>query len=231
MVSSKTKVVCLVLAILLILFATVACLCNTSAKGAVLKQGSKGEIVKKVQTKLKNWGYYNGSVDGIYGKQTKSAVQYFQRKNGLTADGIVGKKTASAMGISLSTSNSTSGNTSSLSNSDLYLLSCCIYGEARGESYSGKVAVAAVILNRVEHKSFPNSIAGVIYQPGAFTCVDDGQINLGTNDECTRAAQDALNGWDPSGGAIYYYNPKTATNKWIRSRPVIVTIGKHVFCS
>ncbi|MBR2974289.1 MAG: spore cortex-lytic enzyme [Clostridia bacterium] len=215
---------------MLVVMATIVCMGSTTAKGAVLKQGSKGEIVKKVQTKLKNWGYYKGSVDGIYGKQTKSAVQYFQRRNGLTADGIVGKKTAAAMGISLSSS-STSTNTGGLSNSDLYLLSCCIYGEARGESYSGKVAVAAVILNRVEHKSFPNSIAGVIYQPGAFTCVDDGQINLGTNDECTRAAQDALNGWDPSGGAIYYYNPKTATNKWIRSRPVIVTIGKHVFCS
>lgn len=231
MVSNKTRAICLVLAITLLLFAMVVCLCSTSAKGAVLKQGSKGEIVKKVQTKLKNWGYYKGAVDGIYGNQTKNAVQYFQRKNGLAADGIVGKKTAAAMGISLTSSGSTSTTTGGLSNSDLYLLSCCIYGEARGETYSGKVAVAAVILNRVKHKSFPNSISGVIYQPGAFTCVDDGQINLGTNDECTRAAQDALNGWDPSGGAIYYYNPKTATNKWIRSRPVIVTIGKHVFCS
>lgn len=231
MVSNKTRAICLVLAITLLLFAMVVCLCSTSAKGAVLKQGSKGEIVKKVQTKLKNWGYYKGAVDGIYGNQTKKAVQYFQRKNGLAADGIVGKKTAAAMGISLTSSGSTSTTTGGLSNSDLYLLSCCIYGEARGETYSGKVAVAAVILNRVKHKSFPNSISGVIYQPGAFTCVDDGQINLGTNDECTRAAQDALNGWDPSGGAIYYYNPKTATNKWIRSRPVIVTIGKHVFCS
>jgi len=230
LVSTRSRAICLTLALMLVVMATIVCMGSTTAKGAVLKQGSKGEIVKKVQTKLKNWGYYKGSVDGIYGKQTKSAVQYFQRRNGLTADGIVGKKTAAAMGISLSSS-STSTNTGGLSNSDLYLLSCCIYGEARGESYSGKVAVAAVILNRVEHKSFPNSIAGVIYQPGAFTCVDDGQINLGTNDECTRAAQDALNGWDPSGGAIYYYNPKTATNKWIRSRPVIVTIGKHVFCS
>ena len=231
MVSSKTRAICLVLATTMLIFVTVACLCSTSAKAAVLKQGSKGEVVKRVQTKLKNWGYYQGAIDGVYGKQTKSAVQYFQRRNGLVADGIVGKKTAAAMGISLSSSSSSSTSTGSLSNSDLYLLSCCIYGEARGETYSGKVAVAAVILNRVKHKSFPNSIAGVIYQPGAFTCVDDGQINLGTNDECTRAAQDALNGWDPSGGAIYYYNPKTATNKWIRSRPVIVTIGKHVFCS
>ena len=230
LVSSKSRIICLVLALMLVLFVIIACVCSTSAKGAVLKQGSQGEIVKKVQTKLKNWGYYTGAIDGIYGKQTKSAVQYFQRKNGLVVDGVVGDKTASAMGISLSSSNN-SANAGSISNSDLYLLACCIYGEARGESYSGKVAVAAVILNRVEHKSFPNSISGVIYQPGAFTCVDDGQINLGTNDECTRAAQDALNGWDPSGGAIYYYNPKTATNKWIRSRPVIVAIGKHVFCS
>ena len=199
-------------------------------QAAVLKQGSTGSLVKTVQQKLKNWGYYTGSVDGIYGSKTVAAVKYFQRTNGLTADGIVGSKTAAALGITLSGSTSTSS-TSSTSNSNLYLLSCCVYGEARGESYTGKVAIAAVVLNRVKSSSFPNTISGVIYQTGAFTCVSDGQINMGTNDECTRAAQDALNGWDPTYGSIYYYNPKTATNAWIRSRPVVVTIGNHIFCT
>ena len=199
-------------------------------QAAVLKQGSTGSLVKTVQQKLKNWGYYTGTGDGIYGSKTVAAVKYFQRTNGLTADGIVGSKTAAALGITLSGSTSTSS-TSSTSNSNLYLLSCCVYGEARGESYTGKVAIAAVVLNRVKSSSFPNTISGVIYQTGAFTCVSDGQINMGTNDECTRAAQDALNGWDPTYGSIYYYNPKTATNAWIRSRPVVVTIGNHIFCT
>ncbi len=215
------------LAIVLTVFAT------QSANAATVKVGSRGATVKTIQTKLKRWGYYTGSVDGIFGAKTKAAVQYFQRKNGLTADGIVGSATAKAMGISLSGTASSGGTTSSgkLSNSDLYLLSCCVYGEARGESYTGKVAVAAVILNRVKSSAFPNSISGVIYQAGAFTCVSDGQINMGTNDECTRAAQDAMNGWDPTGGAIYYFNPATATSKWIWSRPQLVTIGKHIFCA
>ena len=210
-----------------------AALTVSKADAAVVKVGSRGETVKTIQTKLKRWGYYTGGIDGIFGAKTKSAVQYFQRRNGLTADGIVGSATAKAMGISLSGTVSGSGTVSSgkLNNSDLYLLSCCVYGEARGESYTGKVAVAAVILNRVKSSKFPNSVSGVIYQQGAFTCVSDGQINLGTNDECTRAAQDAMNGWDPTGGAIYYFNPATATSKWIWSRPQLVTIGKHIFCS
>jgi len=200
-----------------------------TANAAVLKRGSRGNLVKTLQTKLKNWGYYNGSVDGIFGAKTQEAVKYFQRKNGLSVDGIVGSKTAAALGISLGSSTTTNG--SNISNSNLYLLSCCVYGEARGESYTGKVAIAAVVLNRVKSSSFPNTISGVIYQPGAFTAVSDGQINLGTNDECTRAAQDALNGWDPTYGSIYYYNPRTATNQWIRTRPVVVTIGNHIFCT
>ena len=230
--NNKVKIVAFVLALITIVSVSVF-LSTSTADAAVVKVGSTGATVKTIQTKLKRWGYYTGSVDGIFGSKTKSAVQYFQRKNGLTADGIVGTATAKAMGISLSATASSGGTTtsSSLSNSDLYLLSCCIYGEARGESYTGKVAVAAVILNRVKSSSFPNSISGVIYQAGAFTCVSDGQINLGTNDECTRAAQDAMNGWDPTGGAIYYFNPATATSKWIWSRPQLVTIGKHIFCS
>lgn len=228
--NSKVRFVALVLAALTLAALLVAY--GVYVNAAVVKTGSRGQIVKTIQTKLKRWGYYNGSLDGIFGTQTKNAVMYFQRKNGLTVDGIVGSATAKAMGVSLSGSTASSGTTTAnkVSNSDLYLLSCCIYGEARGESYTGKVAVGAVILNRVASSSFPNTISGVIYQNGAFTCVSDGQINLGTNDECTRAAQDALNGWDPSGGALYYFNPATATSKWIWSRKQIVTIGKHIFC-
>lgn len=226
----KLKTATIVVTLLLLVVLSVA-LATTTANAAVVKSGSRGATVRTIQTKLKRWGYYTGSVDGIFGSQTTAAVKYFQRKNGLTADGIVGKATAAAMGISLSGTSSSSTSASGISNSDLYLLSCCVYGEARGESYTGKVAVAAVVLNRVRSSSFPNSISGVIYQQGAFTCVSDGQINLGTNDECTRAAQDALNGWDPTGGAIYYFNPATATSKWIWSRQQLVTIGRHIFCS
>lgn len=180
---------------------------------------------KQVQTKLKNWGYYFGNVDGIYGPKTKEAVKYFQRKNKLAVDGIVGPKTAAAMGINL---NSSSGG-STQSSSDLNLLAKCIYAEARGESYTGQVAVGAVILNRVKSAKFPNSIAGVIYQPWAFTCVNDGQINLSPNQTAIKAAQDALNGWDPTYGALYYFNPATATSSWIWSRRQTIQIGKHIF--
>lgn len=228
--TKKVKIAAVVLAILTLATVLIA-LVAPQANAAVVKVGSTGATVRTIQTKLKRWGYYTGSVDGIFGSKTKAAVQYFQRKNGLTADGIVGNATAKAMGITLSgTTSSGSTTASNVSNSDLYLLSCCVYGEARGESYTGKVAVAAVVLNRVKSNKFPNSISGVIYQQGAFTCVSDGQINMGTNDECTRAAQDALNGWDPSGGALYYFNPATATSKWIWSRPQLITIGKHIFC-
>jgi len=195
---------------------------------AVSKPGSRGEEVKKIQTKLKNWGYYSGSVDGIYGWQTESAVRSFQKKNGLTVDGIAGTKTLNAMGIS---SSSSSGQTSSPNEATSELLARVINGEARGEPYEGQVAVGAVVLNRVDHPSFPNSISGVVYQKGAFTAVDDGQINAAMYASSRRAARDALNGWDPTGGAIYYYNPKTATNQWIRTREVICTIGEHVFCN
>lgn len=193
---------------------------------ALSKYGSRGEEVRTIQTKLKRWGYYNGNVDGIFGSQTLAAVKYFQRKNGLVVDGIAGKRTLEAMGIFTSSGNSGS----SSSSSDLNLLSRLVYGEARGEPYSGQVAVAAVVLNRVKSSSFPNSISGVIYQKGAFNVVDDGQINLSPNSTARKAAQDALNGWDPSYGSIYYFNPATATNKWIWSRPHVVTIGKHRFC-
>lgn len=180
--------------------------------------------VQTIQTKLKRWGYYTGVVDGIYGAKTKAAVKSFQSKNGLTADGIVGPKTAAALGMSLSASSSNTQNSG-----DLYNLAKCIYAEARGEPYAGQVAVGAVILNRVKSSKFPNSIYGVIYQPYAFTCVSDGQIKLEPNQTAYNAARDAMNGWDPSYGALYYYNPKTATSSWIWSRKILVTIGKHNF--
>ena len=192
---------------------------------ALSKYGSRGEEVRQIQTKLKRWGYYSGNVDGIYGTQTVNAVKYFQRKNGLQVDGIAGKQTLAAMGIFTS-----SGSSSSSSSNNLNLLARLIYGEARGEPYTGQVAVGAVVLNRVKSSSFPNTVSGVIYQSGAFDVVKDGQINLTPNSTAKKAAQDALNGWDPSYGAIYYFNPATATNKWIWSRPPTVTIGNHRFC-
>ena len=191
-----------------------------SAQAATYRVGSTGSEVRTIQTKLKNWGYYDGSVDGIYGSQTAEAVKYFQRSNGLSADGIVGAATRKALGMP------SAGTSASLD-----LLARVISAEARGEPYSGQVAVGAVILNRVEHPSFPNTVAGVVYQPGAFTCMVDGQIDQPVADSAVRAAREALNGADPSGGAIYYFNPSTATSAWIWSRPLIKVIGNHRFCS
>ncbi|MDR3050889.1 MAG: spore cortex-lytic enzyme [Oscillospiraceae bacterium] len=191
--------------------------------------GDKGDNVIAVQRKLKQWGYYSGTVDGVFGQATYDAVTYFQRKNGLKADGVVGSTTAAALGIQLSGRAKASVAASGFNDSEVRLLARLIHGEARGEPYMGKVAVGAVVLNRVRHSSFPNTISGVIYQPGAFDCVSDGQINLNPDSESLRAARDAMNGWDPSGGCIYYYNPNTATSGWIWSRPIRLSIGKHNF--
>ena len=199
----------------------------TSAWGDAYKKGASGATVTEIQTRLKNWGYYSGEVDGMFGSATEKAVKYFQQKNGLTADGVVGAQTLAALGIN-GGGGDLSGGTQS---GDLYLLARVISAEARGEPYTGQVAVGAVVLNRVRHSSFPNSISGVIYQSGAFSCLEDGQFDDPIAESAYRAAQDALNGSDPSGGAIYYFNPATATSKWIWSRPLIVTIGKHRFCS
>lgn len=189
------------------------------------KYGSSGNEVKSIQQKLKAWGYYNGNVDGIYGSKTLEAVKKFQKKNGLTVDGIAGSKTLSALGISSSSNSNQTSN-----NSNLYLISQVIYGEARGEPYEGQVAVGAVLLNRVSDSRFPNSVAGVVYESGAFTCVSDGQVNLTPDSSAKKAAQDAINGWDPTHGCVYYFNPNTATSSWIWSRPQVLTIGKHIFC-
>ncbi|MBE5812892.1 MAG: spore cortex-lytic enzyme [Clostridiales bacterium] len=182
--------------------------------------GSTGNEVIQIQTRLKNWGYYTGAIDGVYGYETYRAVRQFQSKNGLAVDGVAGNATLSALGISTS---------SGPSNSNVDLLARAISGEARGEPYEGQVAVGAVILNRVDNPNFPNTIAGVVYQKGAFDSVADGQINMTPTSSARKAAQDAINGWDPSGGCIYFYNPATSTSKWIWSRPIVKTIGKHNF--
>lgn len=192
------------------------------SKTAISYYGSRGTEVTQIQTRLKKWGYYNGTIDGIYGYKTYTAVKYFQSKNGLTADGVAGSKTLAAMGISSTSSSSTYAN-------NVDLLAHLIHGEARGEPYTGKVAVAAVVLNRIKDSRFPSTISGVIYQPGAFDAVSDGQINLEPTQSERKAATDAYNGWDPSKGAIYYFNPKTATSKWIWSRPIVTIIGNHYF--
>ncbi len=202
---------------------------------AVLRQGSKGGEVKEVQRRLKLWGYYNGSVDGVFGAGTRSAVILFQKKNGLTADGVVGKSTYKALGMTSSyealvgASEGKSESVGGFTSADVYLLAKTIYAEGRGEPYTGQVAIGAVVLNRVRDSQFPNTVSGVVYQKHAFTAVSDGQINLTPNDTAMRAAKDALSGWDPTGGALYYYNPAIATSAWIFDRQTVTVIGKHVF--
>lgn len=184
--------------------------------------GSRGEEVRQIQKKLKSLGFYSGTVDGIYGTRTKNAVIAFQKSCGIKADGIAGPTTLLYLGLSSS---------GGYSSSDTWLLAKLIAAEARGETYRGQVAVGAVVLNRVSHSSFPDSISGVIYQNGAFDCVRDSNWNVSPTETAQKAAKEALNGWDPTGGAVYYYNPKTATNGWIRTRPVLTQIGNHIFCA
>ena len=205
-----------------------------SALAVSYRQGDSGSAVTTIQTKLKRWGYFDGPVDGIYGSKTSKAVRSFQRKNGLTADGVAGPATLKALGMEQTSQNSGSSQTGSSggnASGDVALLAKGISAEARGEPYDGQVAVGAVILNRIAHPSFPNTLAGVVYEPGAFTCMVDGQIDQPIASSAYQAARDALNGADPSGGAIYYFNPVTATSAWIWSRPLLTVIGKHRFCS
>ena len=229
MFTKNKKLIIFLVLILSIIITVISMFSEKNTVEVLSKYGSRGEEVRQIQTKLKRWGYYSGNVDGIYGSQTQEAVRYFQRKNNLKVDGIAGPETLKAMGI-FNSSNSSNSSSSSSNSNNLNLLARIIYGEARGEPYTGQVAVGAVVMNRVKSSSFPNSISGVIYQSGAFDAVRDGQINLTPDATAKKAAQDALNGWDPSYGAIYYFNPATATNKWIWSRPMTVTIGNHRFC-
>ncbi|NLT58120.1 MAG: spore cortex-lytic enzyme [Clostridiales bacterium] len=190
------------------------------------RYGSRGEEVRQIQTKLRDLGYDVGTVDGIYGSKTQAAVRKFQADRGLTVDGIAGSRTLSAMGIS-----GGGGGGSNTRNLDTDLLARTVSAEAKGEPYIGQVAVAAVILNRLDHPSFPNTLSGVVYQPGAFEPVQNGTINQPATASAIRATQEALAGNDPTHGAIYFYNPDTATSKWIRSRPVVAVIGDHLFCT
>ena len=223
--SSKMKRRALAVAVIAALNALLIALAQT-AYADLYKRGSSGQRVTEIQTRLKNWGYYDSAVDGIYGSRTEAAVRWFQRKNGLSADGQAGPQTLAALGLPTGQTGQAQS-----SSGDVWLLARLISAEARGEPYVGQVAVGAVVLNRVKHPSFPSTVSGVIYQTDAFTCVSDGQFDQPIAESAYRAAQDALNGWDPSGGAIYYFNPATATSAWIWSRPLIVTIGNHRFCS
>lgn len=219
------------LSLMLVLLLTA--LIPLQAMAAVLEVGSRGDDVAKVQRRLIQYGYMSGNADGRYGEKTRDAVKLFQQRNGLEADGKVGPATAAALGVTLSGKSSSNAKAASSSanivSADHRLLSKLVYAEARGEPYKGQVAVAAVVLNRVRSASFPNTISGVIYQKNAFTCVNNGSINNTPDSSCIRAALDALNGWDPTGGCLYYYNPKTAVDNWIRTRTTKTVIGRHEF--
>lgn len=207
---------------------------NNQTTNTLSKHGDKSEEVKQIQTALHEKGYYCGTIDGVFGCDTKESVMKFQTDNNITADGVAGAKTLKVLGVSQTSNNSQeekSASTSKYSESDINLLARIISAESRGEPYSGQVAVGAVIFNRIEHPSFPDTLSGVIYQPGAFSCINDGQINEPVIESAKQAARDAMNGTDPSGGAIYYYNPEKTTNKFMLSRPVLSVIGKHKFCS
>ncbi len=227
--SKAFKTICIILSITIIT-STVGVIkvskTGSDATEVLSKLGSRGDEVRKIQTKLRSLGFFNGSIDGIYGVKTQSAVRQFQKSVGITADGIAGKKTLLYLGLGESSSVSSGG----YSSSDVYLLAKVIAAEARGESYTGQVAVGAVVLNRVDSSSFPDTVSGVVYQKGAFSAVTDSNWSVSPDATSRKAAQDAINGWDPSGGALYYYNPAKTSNKWIRTRPVVTTIGAHIFC-
>lgn len=225
MINRKRVVVCSAVCLIAAIIAAISGF--SVANAANIVKGDTTANIKAVQTRLATLGYYTYKVDGIWGSRTKTAVKKFQRDYGLTADGIVGARTEKALKITL-TGKSTSSS-STVSSANLDLLARCVYAEARGEPYTGQVAIAAVVLNRVKSSSFPNTVSGVIYQKNAFTCVNDGQINLTPNSSAYSAAKDALNGWDPTNGCLYYYNPATATSKWIWSLKVELKIGKHSF--
>ena len=195
-----------------------------------LRQGSQGEEVRLLQQVLKDKGYYMGAIDGVFGGGTKSAVQAFQSAKGLTADGIAGQRTLTALSLWGGAKDIAVLSLSSRQ-AQIELLARLINGEARGEPYAGQVAVGAVVLNRVAHPSFPNTLEGVIYQPNAFACVRDGQFNQPVNESCRLAAEDALNGCDPTGGALFFFNPAKSKSPFMHSlKNVTATIGSHRFC-
>ncbi len=191
---------------------------------ALSSVGSRGSEVRAIQEKLAERGLFHEDITGYYGDKTRQAVLRFQKQQGITQTGTAGPLTLKALGISV-------GSIPAATESNVYLLARIISAEARGEPYTGQVAVGAVILNRIEHPSFPDTLAGVIYQNGAFTAIVDGQFNEPISDSAYSAARDALNGWDPTGGCIYYYNPDKTSNKFMWSRPTVITIGGHRFCT
>lgn len=227
-VRSRVHLLWQIVAIILVNVIVITAIAYTYAetRETLSQLGSRGQEVRQIQQKLRQLGLYSGSVDGVYGTATQKAVRQFQKNCGITADGIAGPKTLLYLGLGSGSGSSVGG----YSSSDVYLLARIIGAEARGESYTGQVAVGAVVLNRVRHSSFPDTIAGVVYQSGAFSAVRDSNWNVAPNDTAKKAARDAINGWDPTGGAIYYYNPAKTSNRWIRTRPVVTTIGRHVFC-
>ncbi len=215
----------LILSGLIVIFTLLYILSSHSISTQTISQvGSRGKEVEAIQQFLKDWGLYNGDITGYYGTETQAAVKKFQKLKGISQTGTAGPQTLKAMGISI-------GTIPAATDSNVYLLARIISAEARGEPYEGQVAVGAVILNRIEHPSFPDTLSGVIDQNGAFTAIVDGQFNQPISSSAYNAARDALNGWDPSGGAIYYYNAKKTSNSFIHSRPVIKVIGDHRFCS
>ncbi len=214
------------LSMLLALTLLFVCCCPPAQAAVVLQLGDRGENVRKAQSRLIQYDYLDGTADGVFGQDTLDAVKLFQRRNGLSVDGKIGPATAAALGVTFSSGGSTS---STYISADHRLLAKLVYAEARGESYKGQVAVAAVVLNRVASPDFPNTISGVIYQSNAFTCVNNGSINNTPDASCIRAAREALNGWDPTGGCLYYFNPDKTSDKWIRTRTVVTVIGNHRF--
>ena len=214
---------------LIILIASVPLIAPARA-AVVLEIGSRGSDVTKVQKRLIQYGYLDGTADGRYGEDTQAAVRLFQKRNGLTVDGKVGPATAAALGVTLSSSSASSAASGSSSSSNQYLLARLIYAEARGETYKGKVAVGAVVMNRIRSSEFPNTLSGVIYQKNAFESVTNGSINNTPDADCLRAAKEAMNGWDPTGGCLYFYNAATVSSKsWIHTRTVKTVIGRHSF--
>jgi N-acetylmuramoyl-L-alanine amidase len=249
------RLIVITFCVIFVLFAAYQLKNNYSSKETFSKNtvryGATGSDVYELQGRLKFIGFYHGSIDGDYGYKTLLAVKRFQGEFGMRVDGIVGPKTklrlweatknwrptaptggtaaANRTPASSSPANLTPSSNLGFSAQDMKLMANAVHGEARGEPFIGQVAVAAVILNRVQSAKFPNSVSGVIFQPGAFTAVADGQIWLEPDESSKRAVKDAINGWDPTGNCIYYFNPATATSKWIWSRPQVKQIGKHIF--
>lgn len=192
-------------------------LVQTTEAAPLLKPGSENGDVWDLQYRLKTLDFYTQPLDGKYGSNTKSAVTRFQKEYGMPADGITGAQTWRQL------------KKYTLNQSEMDIMAKVIYSEARGEPYKGQVAVGAVVMNRIQSSEFPNDIQGVVFQKSAFTAVDDGQYWLTPNRTAYLAAMDAVRGWDPTYESLYYFNPKTATSKWIWSRPQTVQIGHHIF--